>query len=329
MKLIPGLLFILLVMPKPGFAQGIRMSPDFFPLEVGNRWIYDVTNEAGQKIEQLQFEVEDYTIVSGTSFYVLTDFPFAQERRIRLVRYDRQERQFMRVIGDDEGPLFLSEAGSTEVLQMDPSGSPLKFVFRSGSTALVFERGVGIVEAHLDEPGGKRIAKISRVERKGLAGGGPGPAAVSPAPAVPQPGTPAQPLPPPVRTVETITQVTETNPHLDIYAEEAPDGLKLVFIVRNTAEKLLPFKFSSGQSYDFVITEAASGREVWRWSVGQFFTQVIRSEAIRGGGKWTFEELWKRRDNSGQAVPPGQYHLRAILTAQPPLTSPIEVLTVR
>src|SRR5262245_16509272 len=48
MKSLRGLVFALLLLPVPGLAQGVRMSADFLPLEVGKRWTYEVTNQAGQ-----------------------------------------------------------------------------------------------------------------------------------------------------------------------------------------------------------------------------------------------------------------------------------------
>ncbi len=104
------LVFLALSFLTPGgFAQGVRMPADFLPLDVGTRWTYDLTNEAGQKVGQMAFAVEEYTIVEGTSFYVLTEFPFTEEKGepVRFIRYDRGERQFMRKLGADEGPLFL------------------------------------------------------------------------------------------------------------------------------------------------------------------------------------------------------------------------------
>jgi hypothetical protein len=56
------------------------MPADFLPLEVGTRWIYDLTDEAGQKVGQMSFGVEEYTIIEGASFYVLSEFPFSEEQ---------------------------------------------------------------------------------------------------------------------------------------------------------------------------------------------------------------------------------------------------------
>ena len=84
-------------------AQGFRMSADFLPLEVGNRWIYEVHNEQGQKIGDIDFSVEEHTIISGRSFYVLTRFPFVPSGGLtKLIRYDRDERQYLRREDEDD-----------------------------------------------------------------------------------------------------------------------------------------------------------------------------------------------------------------------------------
>src|SRR6185295_18165411 len=119
MRLLSKVAFVLFLMPISLLAQpGVRMSSDFLPLEVGNRWVYDVFNEAGQKIGNMEFAVQEYRIVGGRSFYLLTQFPFAAENGglIKLVRYDRQERQYMRMADNEEGPLFLAVGTRTEVL---------------------------------------------------------------------------------------------------------------------------------------------------------------------------------------------------------------------
>src|SRR5262245_6192830 len=132
MKLLSKLALMVFLMPVSLLAQpGVRMSADFLPLEVGNRWVYDVFNEAGQKIGNVEFAVQEYRIVGGRSFYLLTQFPFIQDGAlIKLVRYDRQERQYMRMADNDEGPLFLADGSQVEVLQTDESSLPVKFILR-------------------------------------------------------------------------------------------------------------------------------------------------------------------------------------------------------
>jgi hypothetical protein len=291
--------------------QSVRMTEDFLPLEAGNQWVYDVTNEAGQKVSQFEFSVGERTFVAGRSIYAVTGYPFSGESTgPNFIGYDRETRQFIRVSGDQEAPLFPGDSQSTEVLQSDTSGIPQKFALHTGSTTLVFQRGVGIVEARLQAGDGVRIAKLqsSKFGRSNVAPPAVGAGAVAPtAPA-------ARPIP-------TVAPVTAENPKVILSTEPAPGGLKLEMLVVNVSDKLLPFKYNSSQNYDFVITDIATGQEVWRWSRGTVFAQVVRSDSIRGNSKWIYSEVWNRRDNDKNPVSPGRYRLVGILTSQPPIQS--------
>jgi hypothetical protein len=188
------------------------MTEDFLPLEVGNRWVYDLSSEAGQKLGQVEFSVNDRTIVSGRSMYVLSGFPFGGEGAapIRLIAFDRETRQFVRVAGDQEFPLFPGDALSAEILQSDTSGIPQKFALHTGSTTLVFQRGVGIVEARMQSADGIRIAKITSSSL--------GRNASAPPSAARAPASPAT-TPPPASAVSTVAAVTPDNPVLIVSAQ--------------------------------------------------------------------------------------------------------------
>ena len=164
MKLLLAIPLIVLMTPALLVGQGVRMSPDFLPLEVGNRWVYDVLNEDGVKIGQTDFSIQERTIISGRSFYVVTRFPFLPEGgdNVKLIRYDVRDRQFTAMINDEESALFFDGVVS-EVLQSDDSGLPLKFVLQTDTAAVTFQRGVGIVEARVHGADGVRIAKIANV----------------------------------------------------------------------------------------------------------------------------------------------------------------------
>ena len=166
------------------------MSADFLPLEVGNRWAYDVFDEAGQKVGNLEFGVQDYQIVGGRSFYLLNGFPFVTDgSMIKLVRYDRQEREYMRMLDNEEGPLFLADGTRVEVLQADSSGLPVKFILHADLVDLTFQRGQGIVEARMHAGKDVQIAKLTSLrtsDRKAVE------AAAQGAPALPPPKPPDQ-----------------------------------------------------------------------------------------------------------------------------------------
>jgi hypothetical protein len=305
------------------------MPADFFPLDVGTRWTYDLIDEMGQKVGQMSFAVEEYTIIAGTSFYSLTEFPFTEEQGepVQLIRYDRAERQFVRKRGADEGPLFLDSGTTTEVLESDSAGTAQKFVLRTDSMALTFQRGVGIVEASLKSPAGHLTAKMVSVQGRNIANAGPAPAV-----SVPR-STELAIIPPPVtvpsRRESPTATVNSSNPRVDVVARPVSEGHEIVMVATNVDERLLPFRFGSSQTYDFIITSVATGKEVWRWSRGQFFTQMVRSDSIRAKAKWQFETVWNHLDSEGNKVEPGQYRLNAIITSLPQVNAAPYMLDVR
>jgi len=317
MKLLSRLAFLLLLMPVSLLAQpGVKMSADFLPLEVGNRWVYDVFNESGQKTGSMEFGVQEYRIISGRSFYLLTQFPFVQDGSlIKLVRYDRQERQYMRMADNEEGPLFLADGARAEVLQADESGLPVKFTLHGDFVDLTFQRGMGIIEARMHAGKDVQIAKLASLhtgERKAAE------AAAQGAPSLPQPKTPEQKT---RALAENVASPTEENVALDVQVSAVPGGTKFVLTVINSTDKLVPFRFRSGQTYDFTILDASTGQEVWRWSRRMYFSQVVRQEALRPNRNWVFEITWNKRDNDLNLVSPGKYKVIGSLAAQPPMES--------
>jgi len=319
MKSLQRLVFIVMLMsPFSALAQGVRMSADFLPLDVGKRWTYEVTSETGQKVGELAFAVEEYTIVSGVSFYVLSEFPFSIETAepIRFVRYDKNERYFIRRLRNDEGPLFLEDGATTEVIESDASGNPQKFTLKRDKLALTFQRGVGIVEARLEQAGRPVIARLAAAASKPAAPAR-GPAAPIAIPPVTKAPVIPETAPEPPRREPPVATVNSDNPRIDVTVNPTSAGVQIGIVVTNVSDKILPFRFSSGQTYDVMIADAASGKEVWRWSHGNFFTQVVRSDSIRAGGKWQFDVSWDRKDNDGNPVPAGQYHVTAVITSAP------------
>ena len=116
---------------------------------------------------------------------------------------------------------------------------------------------------------------------------------------------------------------------MDMTVTRADAGYTLRMVVENVSDKLLPFRFTSSQTYDFTVQSLSTGKEVWRWSNGNFFTQVMRSDSIRAGGQWQFDEVWDGKDNDGAPLPPGQYRVYGILKASPSIQASPVLLDVR
>ncbi len=317
MKLITRLLFFLFAVPASLLAQpGVRMSADFLPLEVGNQWVYDVFNEADQKTGTLEFAVQDYRIVGGRSFYMITQFPFVQDGgSIKLIRYDRDERQYMRMLDNEEGPLFLADGAQVEVLQADSSGLPVKFVMRGDLVDLTFQRGQGIVEARMHSGKNVEIAKLTALhtsDRKAVE------AATQGAAPLPQPQAPEQKA---KTSVENVAKASDETVALDVQASDVSGGTRFILTVINSTDKLVPLRFKSSQNYDFVVLDPSTGQEVWRWSRRMYFSQVVRQEALRPSRNLTFEVVWNHRDNDLNVVTPGKYTVVASIPVEPVLES--------
>jgi hypothetical protein len=61
-----------------------------------------------------------------------------------------------------------------------------------------------------------------------------------------------------------------------------PAGVRFELHVANEGHKQIEIAFPNGQAYDFVVLDPV-GREVWRWSRGRLFTQVIQDKLLGAG----------------------------------------------
>jgi hypothetical protein len=91
--------------------------------------------------------------------------------------------------------------------------------------------------------------------------------------------------------------------------EPTADSVRLLLQVTNATQGPLTLHFTSGQSYDFSVSDG--GRPVWTWSADMMFTQALRSETLAAGETRSFRETWR---------PPAELRGRT-LTATARLTS--------
>lgn len=70
----------------------------------------------------------------------------------------------------------------------------------------------------------------------------------------------------------------------------------LALHVTNNTDKRIELNFPSGQTHDFVVTNE-SGREVWRWSAEQMFTQALQNRNLGARETMSYSERW---DPAGQ-----------------------------
>ena len=91
--------------------------------------------------------------------------------------------------------------------------------------------------------------------------------------------------------------------------EPTAESVRFLLQVTNATQSPLALQFSSGQSYDFAVSDG--GTSVWTWSADKMFTQALRSVTLAPGETRSFEERWR---------PPASLRGRA-LTATARLTS--------
>jgi hypothetical protein len=69
------------------------------------------------------------------------------------------------------------------------------------------------------------------------------------------------------------------------------DSVQFVLQVTNVSEAPVRLEFTSGQTYDFAVQ--AGGREVWRWSADQMFTQALHARVVAPGETLTYAAAWR------------------------------------
>ncbi len=90
-------------------------------------------------------------------------------------------------------------------------------------------------------------------------------------------------------------------------ATETDDGFLFELTVENDGDDSVSFQFSDAQRAEFVATDE-DGEEVWRWSEGRMFGQMLGSAELDPGASETFEGMWEN-------PPSGEYTITGSLAA--------------
>lgn len=85
------------------------------------------------------------------------------------------------------------------------------------------------------------------------------------------------------------------------------ENVRFEFVVTNTGADPVEVTFRNGGQADFVVYE--EGSEVWRWSEGRMFTQMLQPATFDPGDEAVFEEVWPDAQ-------PGDYTAEATLRVQ-------------
>lgn len=84
------------------------------------------------------------------------------------------------------------------------------------------------------------------------------------------------------------------------------DAVEFALTVENTGDEAVELTFPTGQDAEFVVYDDRT--DVWRWSSGRMFTQVMRTKTLEPGESLTATATWQRPT-------PGEYRVEAELEA--------------
>lgn len=102
------------------------------------------------------------------------------------------------------------------------------------------------------------------------------------------------------RGTESSTALTpRIESALAVNAQPGAGAVRFDFSVTNAGGGKVEMHFPTGQTHDLVVLDTL-GREVWRWSKGRMFTQLIQNKILRNADTLAFDESWKN-------APRGQY----------------------
>ena len=87
---------------------------------------------------------------------------------------------------------------------------------------------------------------------------------------------------------------------------ERGETITMVLTIRNRTDTPQALTLPSAQTYDCTVSTAA-GKEIWRWSKGRMFAQVLTKMTFSPGESKSFKVTWDRSRSDGSTAPPGQY----------------------
>lgn len=301
------------------------LAPDYLPLNLGNRWIYTRTESRFKKTDTVRVEIISTPILKWKTYYIFSQLPFVpglESANNVPVRYDPETRRFLRLTQDGEVPLFPVGDDSDAKLDVsvDETGQPVANRLSYLTCAecpdagmeMVFDRGVGISAVQFTHSWGIESYELKSAEVNLRKFGDPIP--------VERPKTGAARPAGPV--------ISRADPDLSLTVEKKETGARFLFKVKNPTDSFLSLNFTSSQTYDFVVREKESGIEIWRWSKGNFFSPVVRNQALLPEKEEAYEVFWDFKDNERNDIKKGEYLVSAILTTRDPRESEPVELTV-
>ena len=99
----------------------------------------------------------------------------------------------------------------------------------------------------------------------------------------------------------------------------AGEPLTLVVTIRNESDAIRTLALPSSQTCDFVISGPA-GKEIWRWSAGRMFAQMLTEVTLGAGESREFVATWDQTTKDRPSLAPGEYQAVGMVPVKAPGT---------
>ncbi len=281
------------------FLASLASAQEYFPLAVGNQWIY----RAGK--ETVVTGIEGTEKIAGREYFSYQGIT-GERRSLRyndrgqlvVLQQDGSEglwadfnaERYDTKIEQCTGPATIVARDYAIDLGKQTLGGGLAVRYSpsicadAGITRDVFIHGIGLAEREITTIAGPRLYRLTYARVGGLAVFGQGEHAFR-------------------FSLDKL-----------IYPRNAEFEARMT--LENTTNQPVLLRFSSGQSFDLRIKNNR-GENVYTWSATRLFPAVMREEAVVGEKNWTTSDRL--------ALEPGQYTMEAVLTT---LDRPVYSATV-
>ena len=267
-------------------------AADYFPLAVGNQWIYRAENAIGR--ETVVTEIRSTEEVSGQQYFV---YQSLDGQKVRLRRNEQGQLVVLRTDGSEglwadfsaerygtafdqctgEATVETREASVSLGRQTLTNGLAVRYApaacADAGITRETFVPGVGLAEREVTTIAGPRVYRLTYARAGGVAvfGG-------------------------PEHSFRLSLDRSSYEPEFVFHAK---------LTLENSTGQPLLLQFSSGQSFDLFLKDAR-GNSVYTWSATRLFIAVMREETVDGEKNWTATDRLR--------LEPGEYVMEAVLT---------------
>ncbi len=301
---------------RPESSLRIRNLSDFFPLEVGNEWVYSdgadayivrVLSRATESNRISYFEIEGYFPDDQVRVRKIRQGPLGQ-----ILEYNPAGEDFLWyrfgllpgawifetgeeipcvtgsrvVIGSSSEKVDISAAIYEPALRLDFAPPCAD----AGIGSEHYVRGIGLVQRVWTTFAGPRTVQLvsARVGSREI-------------------------LAAPYGVLVSMDRPVYYNNLMPPVVNPWPTA-RVLLMIRNRTEMPVEFRFRTGQRFDFIVRDAF-GNEVLRWSDGRMFPQVLGREILLNETR-TFPARVLLKGRDGRPLPAGSYTLAGYLTTE-------------